>query len=460
MYLCRLKTMIMAGEKTPTALGTEKIGKLLMQYAIPAIIAMTASSLYNMVDSIFIGHGVGAMAISGLALTFPLMNLAAAFGSLVGVGASTLVSVKLGQKDYNTAQRVLGNVVVLNLIIGLLFTVVTLIFLDPILYFFGGSDATIGYARDYMIVILLGNVVTHLYLGLNAILRSSGHPQKAMYATIATVLINTILDPLFIYGFGWGIQGAAIATIVAQLLALFWQFRLFSNKEELLHFHRGIFRLKKKIVLDSLAIGMAPFLMNLAACFIVILINKGLKQYGGDLAIGAFGIVNRLVFLFVMIVMGLNQGMQPIAGYNFGAKQYSRVTRVLTITIYAATLVTTFGFLMGMFMPRLAVSIFTSDQELIEISAKGLRIVVMSFPIVGFQMVASNFFQSIGMASKAIFLSVSRQVLILIPCLLLLPHLYGQLGVWISMPISDTISSLVAGGMLWWQFRQFRQSTT
>lgn len=452
--------MIMAGEKTPTALGTEKIGKLLMQYAIPAIIAMTASSLYNMVDSIFIGHGVGAMAISGLALTFPLMNLAAAFGSLVGVGASTLVSVKLGQKDYNTAQRVLGNVVVLNLIIGLLFTVVTLIFLDPILYFFGGSDATIGYARDYMIVILLGNVVTHLYLGLNAILRSSGHPQKSMYATIATVLINTILDPLFIYGFGWGIQGAAIATIVAQLLALFWQFRLFSNKEELLHFHRGIFRLKKKIVLDSLAIGMAPFLMNLAACFIVILINKGLKQYGGDLAIGAFGIVNRLVFLFVMIVMGLNQGMQPIAGYNFGAKQYSRVTRVLTITIYAATLVTTFGFLMGMFMPRLAVSIFTSDQELIEISAKGLRIVVMSFPIVGFQMVASNFFQSIGMASKAIFLSVSRQVLILIPCLLLLPHLYGQLGVWISMPISDTISSLVAGGMLWWQFRQFRQSTT
>lgn len=460
MYLCRLKTMIMAGEKTPTALGTEKIGKLLMQYAIPAIIAMTASSLYNMVDSIFIGHGVGAMAISGLALTFPLMNLAAAFGSLVGVGASTLVSVKLGQKDYNTAQRVLGNVVVLNLIIGLLFTVVTLIFLDPILYFFGGSDATIGYARDYMIVILLGNVVTHLYLGLNAILRSSGHPQKSMYATIATVLINTILDPLFIYGFGWGIQGAAIATIVAQLLALFWQFRLFSNKEELLHFHRGIFRLRKKIVLDSLAIGMAPFLMNLAACFIVILINKGLKQYGGDLAIGAFGIVNRLIFLFVMIVMGLNQGMQPIAGYNYGAKQYPRVTRVLTITIYAATLVTTFGFLMGMFMPRLAVSIFTSDQELIEISAKGLRIVVMSFPIVGFQMVASNFFQSIGMASKAIFLSVSRQVLILIPCLLLLPHLYGQLGVWISMPISDTISSLVAGGMLWWQFRQFRQSTT
>ena len=448
----------MAGQKTPTALGTENIGKLLMQYAVPAIIAMTASSLYNMVDSIFIGHGVGTMAISGLALTFPLMNLAAAFGSLVGVGAATLISVKLGQKDYDTAQRVLGNVFVLNILLGVAFTVVVIAFLDPILYFFGGSDETVGYARDYMQIILLGNAVTHLYLGLNAVLRSSGHPQKAMYATIATVVINTILDPVFIYGFGWGIRGAAIATIVAQVLSLIWQLRIFSNKDELLHFHRGIFRLKRKIVFDSLAIGMSPFLMNMAACFIVILINQGLKKYGGDLAIGAFGIVNRLVFIIVMIVMGLNQGMQPIAGYNYGAKQYPRVTKVLKITIYAATIVTTAGFLMGMLIPDLAVSIFTTHEELVDISAKGLRIVVMFFPIVGFQMVTSNFFQSIGMASKAIFLSISRQVLILIPCLLILPHYYGQLGVWISMPISDLTASLIAGTMLWWQFRQFSLS--
>lgn len=447
----------MTGQKTPTALGTESIGKLLMQYAIPAIIAMTASSLYNMVDSIFIGHGVGTMAISGLALTFPLMNLAAAFGSLVGVGAATLVSVKLGQKDYDTAQRVLGNVLVLNVIIGLSFTVLTLIFLDPILYFFGGSESTIGYARDYMRVILLGNVVTHLYLGLNAVLRSAGHPRKAMVATIATVVINTILDPIFIYGFGWGIQGAAIATIVAQVIALIWQFKLFSNKDELLHFHKGIFRLKRKIVLDSLAIGMSPFLMNLASCFIVILINQGLKRYGGDLAIGAFGIVNRLVFLFVMIVMGINQGMQPIAGYNFGAKLYPRVTQVLKLTIYGATIVTTTGFLLGMFIPDLAVSIFTSDAELIRQSSEGLRIVVLFFPIVGFQMVASNFFQSIGMASKAIFLSITRQVLILIPCLLILPQFYGQTGVWASMPVADCLASLLSGTMLWWQFRQFRK---
>lgn len=428
----------------------------MMQYAIPAIIAMTASSLYNMVDSIFIGHGVGALAISGLALTFPLMNLAAAFGSLVGVGASTLISVKLGQKDYDTAQRVLGNVLVLNVIIGLLFTIVTLIFLDPILYFFGGSDATVGYARDYMVVILLGNIITHIYLGLNAVLRSAGHPQKAMYATIATVLVNTLLDPLFIYVFDWGIQGAAIATITAQVLALIWQFKLFSNKNELLHFHKGIYRLKKKIVYDSLAIGMSPFLMNLAACFIVILINQGLQKYGGDLAIGAFGIVNRLVFIVVMIVMGLNQGMQPIAGYNYGAQQYLRVRKVLIVTIVAATLVTTFGFLVGMLMPELAVSIFTTDEELIRLAAKGLRITVVFFPIIGFQMVTSNFFQSIGMASKAIFLSISRQVLILIPCLLILPRYYGQFGVWVSMPVSDITASLIAGSMLVWQMKKLK----
>lgn len=446
----------MVGQKAPTALGTESIGRLLMQYAVPAIIAMTASSLYNMVDSIFIGHGVGAMAISGLALTFPLMNLAAAFGSLVGVGAATLISVKLGQRDYDTAQRVLGNVVVLNILLGTAIAVVVMWFLDPILYFFGGSEQTVGYARDYMQIILLGNVVTHLYFGLNAVLRSSRHPQKAMYATVGTVIINAVLDPLFIYGFGWGIRGAAIATVLAQLLALAWQFKLFVNKDELLHFHRGIFRLKRKIVFDSLSIGMSPFLMNLAACFIVILINQGLKKHGGDLAIGAYGIVNRLVFIVVMIVMGLNQGMQPIAGYNFGARLYPRVTKVLKLTIIYATGVTSFGFLVGMLMPDVVVSIFTSDAQLIEMSSRGLRIVVMFFPVIGFQMVTSNFFQSIGMAGKAIFLSLTRQLLILLPCLLVLPRFWGVEGVWYSMPVSDLLASLIALVMLVMQFRKFK----
>ena len=341
----------MAKTGTPTELGTQPIGKLLLQYAIPAIIAMTASSLYNMVDSIFIGHGVGPLAISGLAITFPLMNLAAAFGSLVGVGASTLVSVKLGQKDYATAQNILGNVVTLNFIIGIGFSILTLLFLDPILYFFGASPDTISYARDYM----------------NALLRASGHPQKAMTATITTVIINTILDPIFIYLFHWGIQGAAIATILAQIISLVWQFKTFTNKNELLHLRRGIYKLRGTIVKNTIAIGMSPFLMNLAACFIVIFINKGLKEYDGDLAIGAFGIVNRIVFLFVMIVMGLNQGMQPIAGYNFGAQQYHRVNQVLKLTIYGATAVTTTGFLVGELMPELAVSAFTTHEGLIQL---------------------------------------------------------------------------------------------
>ena len=444
-------------------LGTERIRKLLIQYAVPAIIAMTASSLYNMVDSIFIGHGVGPLAISGLALTFPLMNLAAAFGSLVGVGAATLVSMRLGQRDYETAQRVLGNVVVLNCIIGIGFGLLALLFLDPILYFFGASEATIGYAREYMIIILLGNVLTHLYLGLNAILRAAGHPRKSMTATINTVIINAILDPIFIFWFDWGIRGAAIATVLAQIISLMWQFRILSNREELLHFRRGIYRLRRKIVRDILAIGMSPFLMNLAACFIVILINKGLKEFGGDLMIGAYGIVNRLGFFFVMIVMGINQGMQPIAGYNYGARQFDRVMRVLKLTMIGATCVTTAGFLIGELFPRVAVGLFTTDEELIRLAVEGMRIVFICYPIIGFQMVATNFFMSIGMASKAIFLSLSRQLLFLMPFLIFLPHIFdahtpwdGSWGVWCSMPLSDLLASIVAFFMLTYQLRKFR----
>lgn len=450
----------MSQQGKATELGTETIGKLLRQYAIPAIIAMTASSLYNMVDSIFIGHGVGPMAISGLAITFPLMNLAAAFGSLVGVGASTLISVKLGQKDYATAQQILGNVVTLNLIIGIGFTIVTLLFLNPILYFFGASEATLPYARDYMVTILLGNVVTHMFLGLNAVLRSAGHPQQAMMASIFTVIINTILDPLFIYGFNMGIRGAAVATILAQVISLCWLIKLLNKKNEIIHFHKGIYRLRRILVENIIGIGLAPFFMNLASCMIVILINKGLKEYDGDLAIGAFGIVNRIVFLFVMIVMGLNQGMQPIAGYNFGARQYHRVNQVLKLTVIIATLVTTSGFLAGELFPHLVVSAFTSDETLINMAARGLRIVVMTYPIIGFQMVTSNFFQSIGMAKKAIILSLSRQVLILIPCLIFLPMCWGVDGVWFSMPISDFLASLIAGVMLYNQFQHFKHKAT
>jgi putative MATE family efflux protein len=453
----------MTQKSVTTELGTKPIRQLLFQYSIPAIIAMTASSLYNIVDSVFIGQGVGPLAISGLALTFPLMNLSAAFGAMVGVGASTLISVKLGQKDYGTAQNVLGNVVTLNLIIGLAFGFICLLLLDPILYFFGASDDTISYARDYMEIILWGNVFTHSYLGLNAVLRSAGHPRQAMMATIATVLINTVLDYLFIYPFGWGIRGAAFATVLAQIIILIWQFKIFSNKNELLHLRRGIYKLKSRIVKETLAIGMSPFLMNLAACLVVLFINKGLKEYGGDLAIGAYGIVNRIIFFFIMIVIGLNQGMQPIAGFNFGARQYDRMMRVMKLTMIAATCVTTAGFLIGELCPGVVVSAFTTDESLKQLAMQGMRIVVAVFPIVGSQMVTTNFFQSIGMASKSIFLSLTRQLLFLLPCLYILPPIMdawmgdGALGVWMSIPTADLLSTVIALWMMVYQLKKFRK---
>lgn len=430
--------------RVPTELGTERIPKLLKQYAVPAIIAMTASSLYNMVDAIFIGHGVGPYAISGLALTFPFMNLAAAFGTLVGVGASTMASMLLGQKNYDVAKKVLGNVVVLNFLIGLLFTIVALTFLDPILYFFGASENTISYAREYMQIILAGNVVTHIYFGLNSLLRSVGHPKKAMAATIMTVLLNAVLDPLFIFSFDMGIRGAAVATILAQIVALVLVTVWFCDKRELIHFENGIFRLDSRIVKDSIVIGLAPFLMNFVACFVVIIINMRLKTYGGDLAIGAYGIVNRISFVFIMIVSGLTQGMQPIAGYNYGARQMSRVYEVLKKTLLYATIVLTVGFLIGELCPGVVVAIFTDDPELMEKSVKGMRLVVGMFPVVSLSMVIGNFFQSIGKPRQAIFLSLSRQLIFLIPCLWILPLFFDIAGVWVSFMVSDFLASVVA----------------
>ncbi len=461
----------------PTELGTRSIPRLLFQYAVPAIIAMTAASLYNIVDSIFIGHigpdgGWGnsdGMAISGLALTFPLMNIGAALGAMVGVGASTVISVRLGQREYETAQHVLGNTVVLNLILGTLFMVACLMFLDPILAVFGASEATLPYARDYMTVILLGNVISHSYFGLNAVLRSAGHPEKAMYCTILTVVVNALLDPLFIFkaqvtlfgsqvslGLGMGIQGAATATILAQLISLIWQFKLLSNRNEMLHLHRGIYGLRPNIIRQIIAIGMSPFLMNLCACLVVLLINKGMKQYGGDTAIAAYGIVNRVVFLFLMMVMGLNQGMQPIVGYNWGARQNSRVWQTLWLTIACAEVVVVTGFIMGEFFPNTLTHLFTDNQPIIEMADRGFRIDVMVFPIVGAQMVIGNFFQSIGHAGKSIFQSLTRQLLFLIPGLILLPPHLGLDGVWLAIPVSDVLSFFVSVGMLWWLVRKVK----
>ena len=448
----------MKEQDSPLSLGTDNLASLLKRYAMPSIIAMVSSSLYNMIDSIFIGHGVGPMAISGLALTMPLMNLAAAFGAMVGAGSAALTSIRLGQGNKPAAEMILGNVVLLNVSMGIIFMILGLYFLDDLLYLFGASENTIGYARDFMSVILMGNVVTHLYLGLNNQLRVSGYPRKSMSVMLVSVGVNVVLAALFIFVFKWGIKGSALATVIAQLVSLSIQIVHFTRPDSFLRFRKGIFRFKWDIIKNIIGIGMAPFFIQSCACVVVILINNALRTHGGDLNIGAYGIVNRVAFLFVMVVMGLNQGMQPIAGYNFGAQQYARVSRVLKLTIIFATVVTTSGFLMGMLIPELVVSIFTSDEELIAISARGLRVVVMFFPIIGFQMVTSNFFQSIGMASKAIFLSLTRQMLFLLPALIILPRFFGAAGVWYSMPFSDLLASLVALVMLVRQFRKFKRA--
>ena len=430
-----------ANQSVPLELGTEKIGKLLMKYAGPAIIAMTASSL----------------AIAGLAVTFPLMNLSAAFGTLVGVGASTILSVLLGQKNYDVANKVLGNVVTLNIIIGLVFMSVALTFLDPILYFFGASENTIVYAREYMQVILLGNVITHLYLGLNNQLRASGNPRMAMNLTIMTVILNVIFAPLFIFVFDMGIRGAALATVIAQFVALVVILRYFSNQGRLLHFQKRNLRLDRRIAKDSLSIGLAPFLMNSAACLVTLFINQQLKSYSGDLAIGAYGIVNRISFLFIMINMGLNQGMQPIAGYNYGARKYSRVKEVYKKTVKYATLVAMAGFVVSIAFPHAAVSVFTSDAELIELAAKGLVLINLMLPLVGFQMVTSNLFQCLGMINKSIILSMSRQLLFLLPLLYVMPMFLDAKGIWLSFPISDFLASMVTFIMLMGLLRKLRK---
>jgi putative MATE family efflux protein len=447
----------MATQQSPAILGTGNIKKLLIEYSVPAIIGMMASSLYNIVDSIFIGHGVGGLAISALAITFPFMNLAAAFGALVGVGGATLVSIKMGQQDQEGASDVLGNVVILNIVIGILFMIAGLLFLDDILLFFGASENTLPYARDFMRIILYGNIITHLYFGLNNIMRSSGYPRKAMITTLITVLINIILAPIFIFGFGWGIEGAAMATVFAQILTLAWVAWHFFNPKNFIYFESKIFKLKGRIVAGIFSIGMAPFVLNACGSIVIILINQSLYTYGGDLAIGAYGIINRIAMLFVMIVMGFTQGMQPIAGYNFGAQHYKRVLEVLKLTIIYATVITTLAFVAGEIFPRQMAMMFTSDETLIELASNGMRIVFAIFPMVGFQMVVSNFFQSIGKAQKAIFLSATRQLLFLIPLILILPKYWETNGIWWSMPISDFIATITASVLLYLEYKKFKQ---
>lgn len=447
----------MDNKKATLELGTKPVGKLLAQYALPAIIAMTAASLYNIIDRVFIGQVVGPMAISGLAITFPFMILAAAFGAAVGVGAATTISVKLGQKDYESAENTLGNTITLNLIIGLAFGGICLLFLDPILRFFGASDATLPYARDFMQIILAGNVFSHMYFGMNAVLRAASKPRMAMFATIFTVAMNILLDAVFILWWHWGIKGAAFATVISQVLALCWQMKLFSNKNELLHLKRGIYKLKANLVRNIISIGISPFLMNACACVIVIFINNQLVKFGGDIAVGAYGIANSIAMIFIMFVIGLNQGMQPIAGYNYGAQQYGRMMRVVKLSIITAICIMLTGWALAMFAPYYCARMFTKDPELVKGSIKAIQIIMMMYPFIGCQMVITNFFQCIGKVKISIFLSLSRQLLFLLPLLVLLPNFYGINGVWASMPTSDLISVIVAISIMTVYLRRFKK---
>ena len=458
-------------------LGTQSIRSLLLKYALPGIIAMTATSLYNMVDSIFIGHGVGAMALSGLTVAKPFMDICAAFGSLVGVGASSLVAIKLGEKDYRSANDILANVILLNVLLGAIIMVVGLFWLDPILYAFGASNETVVYAHEYMEIILWGNILTHIYYGLNSMLRSMGHPKVSMYATILAVVVNIILDPIFIFVMDMGVRGAALATILSQVLAVVLQMFIFLNPKEVIYFHRGIWRLKRDITMRALGIGMAPFLMHLAACFVVIVLNNQLKRYGGDMAIATFGMTNRFMFFFSMIIMGLNQGMQPIVGYNYGAKLYSRMIRTLKLTVICATCVMGVLWLIGLIFPQGFIRLFTHDEVLISQSIMPARVMLCTMVMVGFPMVVGNFYTSIGLANKAIFLSLTRQVILLIPCILLLPLLFQWIaslayspdtllafspiwGVWWSLPLCDAMAVILAAIILNRDMRKFKTQTS
>jgi putative MATE family efflux protein len=437
-------------------LATENIGKLIWTYSLPAIVGTVVMSLYNIVDRIFIGQGVGPLAISGLALTFPFMILLMAFGMLVGAGSATRISITLGENDKEKAEKILANALILTFIISGTVVIISYIFMSDVLRLLGGTEKTIRYAEDFMRIIIPGGIFSALSFGFNNIMRASGYPKKAMYTMIICAIINAVLDPIFIFGFHWGIQGAAIATNISYFVGTVWVMTHFLKPGSNIRFHRKNFKLEKNIILSIISIGMSPFSMQLATCFVVILVNTTLLHYGGDLAIGAFGIINSVITLIIMFIIGLNQGTQPIVGYNYGAKRYGRMFKTLRYAIIIATCLTTIGFIIGTFLPSAMVSLFTRDVELQAIASKALKISVMLFPIIGSQIVITNFFQSIGKAKISIFLSLTRQFLFLIPCLLILPPIFGLTGTWSAMPVADGLASIVAYFTIYYYIRKFK----
>lgn len=431
------------------ALEHEKVSCLLLHYAIPSVIGMLASTLYNIVDRIFIGHGVGALAISGLTLTFPVTVFIQAFSMLVGIGAATRVSICLGKKSTDMAENILGNALVLSLIVAVFTTLPPLVLMDKLLECFGGSEQTIPYAKDYLYIIVPFNLLNILSLTFNSIMRASGYPKKAMFMLLLGAILNVVLDPIFIFVFDMGIQGAAVATVISMVISTLCIMRHFFTGKSIIHFRFQYLRLKNKIVKDIIGIGVSPFFMQLVGCAEVIIINRELGMHGGDLAIGANGIISSVGLLFVMLIIGIGQGMQPIIGFNHGANHPERVMKTLRQAIISSTIITGLGCVASVFLPDLLVYAFSTNAELIRITSNGLRLTMLTFVTVGSQIIISLFFQSMGMAWKAMLLSLSRQLFFQIPALFILPLFWQLNGIWLAEPLADVLSALLTWLFLW-----------
>lgn len=443
-------------------LSNESVGRLLWRYSLPAVVGMLVMSLYNIIDRIFIGQGVGAEAIAGLAITFPVMNLSAALGVLIGAGGSARISILLGAKEYHGARRVLGNSLVLMSAIVICYLTVFVVFIDDILTVFGASEVTLPYARDYMLYILPGLFMTNFSHTFNNFMRVSGYPVKAMVTMFIGAGVNVVLDPLFIFHFQWGIKGAAIATDISMAVSAVFVMSHFFKPSSVLHFSRDswMYRPDLRVIGSVVSIGAAPSLVNAAACFINVIINKSLYTHGGDIAVGAAGIFTSYTSLMTMVVVGLCQGMQPIIGYNYGAGLLTRLKRTYWLAVGAATLTVTAGQVAGLTFPWHIARAFTSDPELINQTVRCLHISLVAFTVVGFQVISTTLFQSLGKAGSSIFLSLARQVIFLIPLLLLLPGRYGLDGIWMSFPLSDCMATAVTVIMVSLELRRLNRAAT
>lgn len=434
---------------------TERIWKLLLKFSLPAITGMLVNALYNIVDRIYIGHikNVGSYALSGLAITFPISTIIMAFGMLIGLGATAVISIKLGEKNKEAAENILGNAVALNAIVSILVSIAGLLFMGKLLTIFGASEKSLPYAKDYITIILYGVIFQNIGFGTNNIIRAEGNPKMAMLTMIFGAIINIILDPIFIFAFKMGIQGAAIATVIAQAFNTFWVLNYFCNKKSgsILKLKRKNMKVSLEATKDIFSIGMSPFAMQVAASVVVLLYNRGLKTYGGDSAIAAFGIINSISMLIFMPIFGINQGSQPIIGFNYGAKAYSRVKEALKLAMFSATAICLIGYIAVQIFPEFLMKAFVGNNtDLINLGSRGIRIDLIFLPVIGFQIVGTNYFQAIREAKTSMLLSILRQVVILIPCILIFPRLMhlGLDGLWASQPAADIISSLLTAAFL------------